>query len=299
MTAGPVPSPGLGADTIAAAYLAACRAELAAIKPGNVHIHAAGHRMSVADFEASAALSAPPLASAGAGVGARAEGAVAATRAGVGQNTNLGIVLLCAPLARAAERPGPLRPALDAVLADLDDADAAGIYAAIRLASPGGLGRAERHDVTADGPPPPVLAAMGEAAARDRIARAYVTGFEDLFGTGLSALAQARARGLAEPWTTTAVHLAFLTGFPDSHLARKFGAAAAETVRAEAQAALGALTLGEEARAALLSHDSTLKAAGLNPGTSADLTVATLFLDALARAKAGEGSEPAQPANKS
>ncbi len=298
MTAGPVPSPGLGADTIAAAYLAACRAELAAIKPGNVHIHAAGHRMSVADFEASAALSAPPLASAGAGVGARAEGAVAATRAGVGQNTNLGIVLLCAPLARGRAAGAPA-PGLDAVLADLDDADAAGIYAAIRLASPGGLGRAERHDVTADGPPPPVLAAMGEAAARDRIARAYVTGFEDLFGTGLSALAQARARGLAEPWTTTAVHLAFLTGFPDSHLARKFGAAAAETVRAEAQAALGALTLGEEARAALLSHDSALKAAGLNPGTSADLTVATLFLDALARAKDGEGPEPAQPANKS
>ena len=277
--------PGLPAAAIAEAYRAACRAELAAIKPGNVHVHAAGHRMSVADFEASAALSAPHVAAPGARVGARAEAAVAATRTGVGQHTNLGIVLLCAPLARAAERPGPLRPALAAVLADLDDADAGGIYAAIRLASPGGLGRAERHDVTAQGPPPPVLAAMGEAAARDRIARAYVTGFEDLFGTGLSALAAARVRGLAEPWTTTAVHLAFLTGFPDSHVARKFGAAAAEAVRAEAQAALGDLVLGEGARAALLTHDAALKAAGLNPGTSADLTVATLFLDALQNLK--------------
>ncbi|MBK3426537.1 triphosphoribosyl-dephospho-CoA synthase, partial [Methylobacterium ajmalii] len=116
-------------------------------------------------------------------------------------------------------------------------------------------------------------------------ARAYVTGFEDLFGTGLSALAAARGRGLAEPWTTTAVHLAFLTGFPDSHVARKFGAAAAETMRAEAEAALGRLVLGEGARAALLTHDAALKAAGLNPGTSADLTVATLFLDALQNLK--------------
>ncbi len=200
--------------------------------------------MSVADFEASAALSAPHLAAAGAPVGARIEAAVAATRAGVGQNTNLGIVLLCAPLAAAAERPGPLREGLAGVLAGLDAADAAGLYAAIRLAHPGGLGRAERHDVTAEAPPPPFLAAMEEAKTRDRIARAYVTGFDDLFTTGLPALAAARARGLSEPWTTTAVHLAFLTGFPDSHIARKFGPATAERVRAEAEAALGGLIRG-------------------------------------------------------
>ncbi|SFU89147.1 triphosphoribosyl-dephospho-CoA synthase [Methylobacterium sp. 174MFSha1.1] len=275
----------LTAPAIEQAYLAACRAELAAIKPGNVHVHAAGHRMSVADFEASAILSAPHLAAAGARVGARIEGAVAATGAGIGQNTNLGIVLLCAPLAAAAERPGPLRQALGGVLADLDQADAAGLYAAIRLANPGGLGRAERHDVTTDAAPP-FLVAMGEAASRDRIARAYVTGFEDLFATGLPALAVARAAGLTEPWTTTAVHLAFLTGFPDSHIARKFGPAAAERVRAEAEAALRGLALGEGARTALLAHDTALKEAGLNPGTSADLTVATLFLDALACRKA-------------
>ncbi|WP_197093141.1 triphosphoribosyl-dephospho-CoA synthase [Methylobacterium aquaticum] len=288
--------PPLAPAALLEAYLAACRAELAAIKPGNVHVHAAGHRMSVADFEASAALSAPLLTAPGARVGARIEGAVAATRDGVGQNTNLGIVLLCAPLAAAAERPGPLRDGLAAVLAGLDAADAAGLYAAIRLASPGGLGTAERHDVTADGPPPPFLVAMAEAAGRDRIARAYVTGFEDLFTTGLTALAAARARGLSEPWTTTAVHLAFLTGFPDSHIARKFGSDAAERVRAEAEAALRGLPPGEGARAALLAHDAALKAAGLNPGTSADLTVATLFLDAVQRLKDGT---PAQPANKS
>ncbi|AWN46740.1 triphosphoribosyl-dephospho-CoA synthase [Methylobacterium terrae] len=283
----------LAPAAIAAAYLAACRAELAAIKPGNVHVHAAGHRMSVADFEASAVLSAPHVAASGARVGARAEGAVAATRAGIGQNTNLGIVLLCAALAAAAERPGPLRAGLAAVLADLDAGDAAGVYAAIRLADPGGLGRAERHDVTADGPVPPLLAAMAEAAGRDRIARAYVTGFEDLFETGLPALAAARAAGLSEPWTTTAVHLAFLTGFPDSHLARKFGPEAAERVRAEAEAALRGLALGEGALGPLMAHDAALKAAGLNPGTSADLTVATLFLDALCREKAGDAIAPA------
>ncbi|MGY2048561.1 triphosphoribosyl-dephospho-CoA synthase [Methylobacterium sp. JK268] len=266
---------------IAAAYRAACRAELAALKPGNVHVYADGHRMTLADFERSAEVSAGPLTAPGARVGARAEAAVAATMAAVGQNTNLGIVLLCAPLAAAAERPGPVRPALDAVLADLDAADAAGVFAAIRRANPGGLGRADRHDVTGSGPPPPLLAAMAEAAPRDRIARAYVTGFADLFETGLPALARARADGLGPPWTITAVHLAFLTAFPDSHVARKFGPARAEAVREQAQAALGDLRLGEAALPALLAQDRLLKEAGINPGTSADLTVATLFLDAL------------------
>ncbi|GJD52076.1 2-(5''-triphosphoribosyl)-3'-dephosphocoenzyme-A synthase [Methylobacterium crusticola] len=294
-------APGLAPRAVAAAYAEACRAELAALKPGNVHAYAEGHRMTLADFEASAAVSAPHVAAAGAGVGARAEGAVAATMARVGQNTNLGIVLLCAPLAAAAERPGCLRPALAAVLEGLDGADAAGVYAAIRLANPGGLGRAARHDVTAGGAPPPLAAAMAEAAGRDRIARAYVTGFSDLFEVGLPALAGARARGLRAPWTTTAVHLAFLTAFPDSHIARKFGADAAEAVRADAQAALGALDLGADPIEALLAHDRALKAAGRNPGTSADLTVATLFLDALLGLKAAADNSPSgtQPANRS
>jgi triphosphoribosyl-dephospho-CoA synthase len=300
---GPATDAALAPEAVADAYRAACRAELAALKVGNVHVYAAGHRMTLADFEASAAVSAGPLARGGARVGARVEGAVAATRAAVGQNTNLGIVLLCAPLAAAAERPGPLRAGLRAVLAGLDAADAAGVFAAIRLANPGGLGRAARHDVAAAAPPPPLAEAMAEAAPRDRIARAYVSGFADLFETGLPALAHARAQGLAEPWTTTAVHLAYLTAFPDSHIARKFGLARAEAVRAEAEAALAGLALGEGAVDALLAHDRRLKQAGLNPGTSADLTVATLFLDMLLCSKAGEVSKiettERQPAKKS
>ncbi|AWN42468.1 triphosphoribosyl-dephospho-CoA synthase [Methylobacterium durans] len=272
-------APGL----IATLYRAACLAELDAIKPGNVHVHGAGHRMEVADFVASAEVSAPHLAAAGAGVGARVAGAMDATMRAVGQNTNLGILLLCAPLAVAAERGATL----PAVLAGLDEADAEGVFAAIRRANPGGLGAAARHDVTASDPVPPLREAMAEAADRDAIARAYVTDYAELRAIGLEALTRARAAGLAPPWTTTAVHLAYLTRLPDSHIARKHGAARAEAARAEAQAALADLVLGEGAAAALLAHDRAMKEAGLNPGTSADLTVATLFHAALTEAGAG------------
>ena len=61
--------PKLRKASLRDAYLAACRTELRALKPGNVHDYAAGHGMSVADFEASAGASAPCLAVPGIGVG--------------------------------------------------------------------------------------------------------------------------------------------------------------------------------------------------------------------------------------
>lgn len=269
-------------DAIQQAFRAAALAELDALKPGNVHRFAAGHGMEVAHFERAAEAAAPFIAAWGTRVGARIEAAVAASLAVTGLNSNLGIVLLCAPLAAAAERPGPLRASLAAVLAGLDIADADAAFRAIAAANPGGLGRAEAHDV---GAPATVglVEAMAAAAERDRIARQYATGFADIFDLGLSRVAA--FAGAAPEARTEAVYLAFLTAFPDSHIARKFGLAVAEEVRQDAigVAAATDLRASEATRhAPLLAFDRALKARGLNPGTSADLTVATLFAAALA-----------------
>src|SRR5262245_46134541 len=142
------------AEQIAQAFVAACRDELQALKPGNVHVFADGHGMTAGDFVRSAEAAAGPLAQPGAKVGARILGAVQATRAAVASNTNLGIILLCAPLAAAAEQssdlcPSALRTAVAGVLEALDVEDAALAFRAITLASPGGLGAAARHDVRA------------------------------------------------------------------------------------------------------------------------------------------------------
>ena len=269
------------AATVAALYRAACLAELDALKVGNVHAYSDGHRMTVADFVTSAEVSAPHLARSAARVGERVRGGVEATMAAIGQNTNLGILLLCAPLASAAESAGTYSKALSKVLDALDERDGADVFAAIRRANPGGLGHADRYDVTAETAPIALGDAMREAAGRDRVARAYVTGFGDVFEIGIPALLKARAEGLSEPWSTTAVYLAYLTQVPDSHVARKHGPAMADAVRAEAAAELSGLVLGEYAIEVLLAYDRRLKEARINPGTSADFTVATLFLAAL------------------
>ncbi len=265
---------------IAAAFKAACLDELDAPKPGNVHAFAAGHRMTAAQFETSAAAAAAPIAHAGARVGARIEAAVAATAAAVGVNTNLGIILLCAPLAAAAEHDcSDLRGAVAVVLDDLDVGDARHAFSAIVRAAPAGLGRAEQHDVFA--PATVTLReAMAAAAVRDRIAQQYMSGFADIFEIGQINLARALTRQLHPPWATLAVYMGFLAAFPDSHVVRKFGPDLARAVQAEAvkfHQRLQSHASPEELLPELLDWDAELKHKGINPGTSADLTVATLF----------------------
>ena len=268
------------AAEIAAAFKAACLDELDAPKPGNVHAFADGHRMTAAQFETSAEAAAAPIAQAGTRVGARIEAAVMATFAAVGVNTNLGIILLCAPLAAAAERgASSLRAAVAAVLDDLDLEDARHAFSAIVRAAPAGLGRAEQHDVFA--PPTVTLReAMAAAADRDRIARQYASGFADIFEVGETNLVRALAAQSHPRWATLAVYIGFLAAFPDTHIVRKHGSATARAVQHAAamfHQRLQSHASAENLLPELLTWDAELKRKDINPGTSADLTVATLF----------------------
>ncbi len=268
---------------LAQAFLAACEDELQAPKPGNVHVFAAGHGMEVKDFIDSAHVAAVPLTTPGIDVGARIFAAVEATFARVGQNTNLGIILLCAPLAQAAlDFPGEdLRRGVARVLKGLTRADAELAFRAIARANPGGLGAAPQHDVT-EPARVTLLEAMRASADRDRIAYQYANDFDDVFTLGHATLLAARREGCSKSMATLRLHLGFLAAFPDSHVVRKFGADAGALVLAEARAFMASLNARkseENVNAAALQWDRSLKERGLNPGTSADLTVATLFAD--------------------
>jgi triphosphoribosyl-dephospho-CoA synthase len=272
-------------EAIAKAFHDACLAELQALKPGNVHRFSEDPRMSVADFDRSAAEAAPFIGEAGLSVGVRIRRAIEATIAAVGQNTNLGIILLSAPLAEAAldRSGGALRSRLARVLGQLSVEDAREAYVAIRLARPGGLGLAPRHDVASE-PEVTLLEAMRAAEPRDRIAWNYVHDFADIFERGIPRLKQGLSRFGDKDWAATIVYLGFLADTPDSLIARKFGGYMAAQVLEEARKIV---LLAEDAsrpesvEAELMAFDRWLKERGLNPGTSADLTVATLFASAL------------------
>lgn len=268
-------------SALAAAFKSACLAELETLKPGNVHIFADGHGMTLQDFVHSAEAAADVIAAPELGVGQRILVAIEATWDKVGCNTNLGIVLLCAPLLQAVlhGQGATLRERLQQVLRELTVADAELAFQAILRASPAGLGESPHHDVHAQ-PRVSLLEAMREAEARDRIAWQYAHDFADVFDLGVATYRQALTRWERPIWAAGAVYLNFLAAFPDTHIMRKHGA---ETARAIQQQAAGhaksllELDNPKLYQRTLLDYDAELKERGINPGTSADLTVATLL----------------------
>jgi len=212
------------APHLAAAFKTACLAELEALKPGNVHIFADGHGMVVQDFVHSAEAAAAVIAQPGLAVGQRILSAVESSWNAVGCNTNLGIILLCAPLLHAALHANgkPLRESLHAVLQALTVADAEYAYRAIVQASPAGLGHSARHDVRQP-PRTTLLEAMREAQHIDRIAWQYVHDFTDVIEFGAARYRYFLNAWERPAWAATAVYLGFLSDYPDSHIARKHG----------------------------------------------------------------------------
>lgn len=277
---------------VAQAFLDACLAELDALKPGNVHRHGDGHDMTVADFVLSAEAAAPAISRKGLTVGNRIRLASEATRRAVKQNTNLGIILLCAPLADAAlgTGDGDFKSRLRLTLQRLSIEDAREAYRAIRETAPGGLGEAPEHDVRSE-PDVTLLEAMRAAEGRDRIAWNYTHDFADIFTLGLKWLAHAEERWESLPWAVARVYLGFLAHVPDTLIERKFGERAAARVREEARPIESGLTESASPEAMtgpLKAFDRSLKERGFNPGTSADLTVATLFAAGLIARERGE-----------
>ena len=255
----------------------ACILEATARKPGNVHRYQDFADVTYLDFLLSAAAIAPVMDEvAQRGVGPSILEAVRRTRQVVKTNTNLGIILLLTPLA-AVPNNVRLKDGIETVLQLLTVADSKAVYEAIRLAQPGGMGDAPKQDI-ADEPTLPLREIMKLAAERDMIALQYVNGFQDVFSRTVSIRGMTPPGGelnLLPDWEGIVIecHLQWMAAFPDSLIARKRGLEEARESRRRAAKVLA----GRQKIAAL---DAWLRAVGheRNPGTSADLVTASLFV---------------------
>jgi triphosphoribosyl-dephospho-CoA synthase len=274
---------GLSPARIAAAATLACTLEVSAEKVGNVTPTRAFADARFEDFALSAQALGTAMADAAPGrIGRAVHRAVASTARVAASNTNLGMALLFAPLAAAARGRGAagLRHRLVRVLRALSVDDARWAYRAIRLARPGGLGREKVADV-ARAPAVTLGEAMRHAAARDTIAAEYARGFPVTFGVALAALRRARHQGLDLLGAIAQAHLAVMARVPDTLIARKAGAGVAAAVAERARAVMRAGGLATRKGAAAARRlDADLRRDGnrLNPGTSADLVAAALFV---------------------
>jgi len=279
----PTADEALNAADVAAAAQLACLLEASAPKPGNVSPGRHFVDARYEDFLASAVAIGEPIRHAGTRrVGATVRLAVESTARWTRTNTNLGMVLLLTPIACAALRESvqDLRGALRRVLEATTIDDARDVYAAIRCASPGGLGRADSQDVAGE-PTMSLLDVMRLAAHRDGVAREYATSFEVTFEAGVPALERARRDGLTWDDAVVETFLTLLAATPDTHVVRRSGEAAAAHVSNLARAVLDAGGVrSDKGRRAAEEMDRALREPRHqgNPGTTADLTAAAIFV---------------------
>ena len=272
----------LSQQELNAAYQYACEVELQAFKPGNVSVYADGHDMTVEDFRISAEQSATPISNINYSLGERIYYAVKATRDAVGCNTNLGIILLSAPLLMAAQKAqtaDELRVQLAEILANTTITDAEWVFRAIALAAPGGLGESKQQDV-AQKPDVTLTQAMQIASEKDRIALQFTTNYKDVFDFLVLRYNLVFNRWGDAGWSAVAVFSAMLAKYPDSHIERKYGNLHTRMVMdtmALVDDKLSEAGKPEQLVDYLKIIDTKFKLAGINPGTTADLTVVTVL----------------------
>jgi triphosphoribosyl-dephospho-CoA synthase len=268
--------------TPGAAAALACLYEATAPKPGNVHPGASFDDLAYSDFVASAIAVGQILDQAMTrDVGQTVLDAVRATRAAVGSNTNLGTLLLIAPLAAVATDQG-LEQGIGGVLSRLNNDDTRLVYEAIRLSAAGGLGRTDEADVFSDVPADLTLVgAMRLAAERDLVARQYINGFADVFNGPVAWIAAGLARNRSLSLSIVYAHLRQMAAHPDSLIGRKCGPQIAAESSDRAKLVLNSGEAGDDKyENALANLDAWLRADGhrRNPGTTADFIAAGLFV---------------------
>jgi triphosphoribosyl-dephospho-CoA synthase len=186
--------------------------------------------------------------------------------------------LLLAPLVKAAD--SDLHAGVERVLQMLAIDDARAVYEAIRLACPGSMGEVAEQDIHRE-PTVSLRQAMALAAERDLIARQYANGFAEVFAEGLPALQQGIERLRSIEGGILSCHLQLLARHRDSLIERKLGQLeAAEASRRAEQVLVAGWPERPEGKAALKDYDVWLRGRGhqRNPGTTADLVTACLFV---------------------
>jgi len=266
----------------------ACIFEVCAKKPGNVHVEGAFSDSNPFDFFAGAVAMGTSFQRLDElSVGELVLCCIKDKSKLTSTNVNLGILLLLAPLCKAArscEADGSfdaIRSSLEGVLDNLTEGDADCVYEAIRLSGAGGMGKIERYDVSQAHAGIPLKQAMAEAAHRDSIAREYVTNFSVTFEISLPAIWEALNKGLPLRDAIVQAFLTILSEVADTLIARKLGITEAAKVSKRAAEVLKTGGLySATGKAAMRKFDLYLRRIGnkRNPGTTADLTVSGLFL---------------------
>jgi triphosphoribosyl-dephospho-CoA synthase len=287
-------SPEISSDVAAEKAVAAMLLELVSPKPGNVSRFQDLSELGLDQFLASVASLAIPFHDISSGKVAVGEGVLNAVQrmseAQGGGNTHLGAILLIAPMAASVSGATPdlIRPRLKGVLEGLTPEDGHYLFDAIALVHPA-LPPVREFDVYE------TPAKMFENVSvlewmaggiepgmqPNSIAREYVTDFEFTFERSHPFLRETLERASLED-AITHCFLWILSQQTDTLLIARHGQDEAERIMKRAQEIMGAggyLTDKGRNEAAGLNRE--LVDRGMNPGTSADLVTAAIYVELL------------------
>ncbi|MBD3227798.1 MAG: ATP--dephospho-CoA triphosphoribosyl transferase CitG [Candidatus Lokiarchaeota archaeon] len=212
-----------------------------------------------------------------------------------GGNTNLGAILLLIPLCAASclllskdsKDWEDLRFDLDSIIKGTTYKDTLDLYKAIEIANPGGLGKVDEFDVKNE----QSMEKIRESNAnlyeifeltkdRDSIAKEWVSRFKITFEIGLPYFQDIFQKSHDINITIVNTFLKIVSEVPDTLIIRKHGKKVADQYSKKAKTILerGGL-LETEGRELLIDWDKKISDLDqkVNPGTTADLTISTIF----------------------
>jgi triphosphoribosyl-dephospho-CoA synthase len=263
-----------------------CDTEMTSLKPGNVHQYSQSYDMNIKDFFKSSLIISKCLTKNNLDLGKKILTSVNEIQDKIKKNTNLGIILMLSPIVTVVQKEGiiskeELIKKIKSLIKKQNIKNSIPIFKAISKTSPGGLGFSKKYDVN-QLPKISLHKAMEYSKKKDLIARQYCNGFEDIYNIGIPAYKNFYNKWGNVNWAVTGVYLTFLKKFNDSHIVRNKGKKIATNVRKEAQNYYFFLKRNKnlsKIKKKLLFFDKKLKSKRINPGTTADLTVATLFFE--------------------
>ena len=269
-------------DDLKSAYLFSCKKDIELIKPGNVNLLSSHKDTKAQDYLDSAILSSKELFNQNYSLGKRILESVNVTRSQVDVNTNLGIILLCAPVIQSYIDFNnlDLREGVKKTLSTTSIKDTHDLCAAINISSPGGLGDSDMYD-TASYPNASIKQIMDYSQEYDRISYQYSHNFSDIFDFIIPKLEFLNQRYESLDISLSLLFIEILAKIPDSHISRKFGDKIAKKTSNNAHDLLKILDREHDPdylAKALNNLDYEYKKKGINPGTTADLLVASLMI---------------------
>lgn len=214
--------------------------------------------------------------------------AVQETDKWIANNTNLGIMMMCVPIACSAAISNSFDEIQSNVGILMDNTtvdDAVNLYDAINIADAGGMGDQEEFDVMSEKAKDELRAnnqtmfdVLKISAGWDRLANELTSSMPVCFDIGFPTFNELKSESINK--ATVLTFLTILSQIPDTLISRKYGDEVAQSVSDKVKELL-TFKDDDDFLDKLNEFDDYLYENKFNPGTTADLTAASIFISYL------------------